>query len=343
MLGRVAENLYWLGRSLERAENIARMADVAHFVAVEGGSGAVDVQAWGAVITATGAEGGYAAARGADPGLTPGEYLLLSLANPHSLRSTVIQARSLARELREQLSADVWQEINRLYLEVRRTGEKAAGGAARGFPVHPGMEPPAPRFDPGAGMAEFYDSVRRGIAAAYGLFDNTVLLDDGRDWLRCGIFAERADMTSRIIDTKYFVLLPSAQEVGGALDRVQWVSVLRSASAWQAFRTVRPGQASAEGVASMLALEARFPRSLLFCVRALRRHYETATADTAPGSAVHALRELVMLDLDLSACTGASLVRDGLHEFLDDFQARLIRFDRLLHEHVFRALPTAID
>ena len=213
MLSRVAENLYWFGRNLERVENISRMAEVSYFASVEAGGLDADPEIWDAVITATGGHGRFDEAREAQPSISPSEFLLLSTENPHSLRSTLNYARSLARQLREHLSRDVWEEINRLYLEVRRTSPTD-----------------------GSGMADFYDSVRRSIAAIFGLFDNTVQLDEGRDWFRCGIFIERADMTSRIIDAKSYVVLPAGQAVGGSVDRVHWTSVLRSAGARQAFR-----------------------------------------------------------------------------------------------------------
>ena len=318
VLSRVAENLYWLGRNLERAENIARMAEVAHSVSVEaGGAGPGSDQVADAVIDAIGAHEQFEAIRAADPSASPAEFLLLSHANPYSLRSTVVHARGLARELREQLSREVWEQINGVYLEVQGANS-VSGGAVTGFS----------------------DSVRNGVAAVLGLFDNTVLRDEGRDWFRCGVFLERADMTSRIVDAKYFVLLPPEERVGGSVDRLQWVSVLRSASALQAFRSARRGVTTGAGVASMLVLSEDFPRSLRFCVRAFRRHYEAATARTPAGQTVHAARELALLDLDLAAMNEASLIRQGLHEFLDDFQARLIGVDGLLHEHIFRVLPS---
>ena len=320
MLSRIAENLYWLGRNLERAENIARMAEVSHAVSAEAGGagpGADRQQVADAVLDAIGAQEQFEAVRAADPAASAGEFLLLSHANPHSLRSTVVHARGLARELREQLSREVWEEINGMYLEVQ-AARSVSGGA----------------------VTEFTDSVRNGVAAVLGLFDNTVLRDEGRDWFRCGVFLERADMTSRIVDAKYFVLLPPEERVGGSVDRMQWVSVLRSASALQAFRHSRRGVTTGAGVASMLVLSEDFPRSLRFCVRAFRRHYEAATVHTPAGQTVHAARELALLDLDLAALNEASLIRQGLHEFLDGFQARLIGVDGLLHEHIFRVLPS---
>ncbi len=319
MLSRVAENLYWLGRNLERVENIARMAEVSYYASVEAGAAHTDPEVWDAVITATGAHGRFEEAREADPSVSPGEFLLLSTANPNSLRSTLNFARRLARELREQLSRDVWEEINQLYLEVRRAGSLG-----------------------GSGMSEFYDSVHRGIAAVFGLFDNTVQLDEGRDWFRCGIFMERADMTSRILDAKSYVVLPSGQAVGGSVDRVQWTSVLRSASARQAFRMTHRGPPNGPAVAAMLVLSERFPRSLRFCVRAFRRHYEGATALTPPAVSVHVSRELALLDLDLSSLDEQRLSDEALHVFLDTFQARLIEIDLHLHEKIFRLTPSAI-
>ena len=315
MLSRVAENLYWLGRDLERVENIARMAEVSHHVAVEAGGG--EQQAWDAVLAATGTRELFEGARAADPLLTPAEFLLLGSENPNSLRRTLVAARTLARELREQLSREVWEEINRIYLDVYAT-----------------------RGDFPDGLNAFCDSVRSGVASILGLFDNTVLMDEGRDWFRCGVYVERADMTSRIIDAKYFVLLPSPEDVGGAVDRAQWVSVLRSASAWQAFRMMHRGAITGPRVAAMLVRSEQFPRSLYFCIRAFRRHFEAASNRTPAGQTIHVARELALLDLDLASIDEAALVRQGLHEFMDGFQGRLIDIDRLLHEHIFRVLPS---
>jgi len=319
MLSRVAENLYWFGRNLERVENISRMAEVSYFASVEAGGLDADPEIWDAVITATGGHDRFDEAREAQPSISPSEFLLLSTENPHSLRSTLNYARSLARQLREHLSRDVWEEINRLYLEVRRTS-------------------PAD----GSGMADFYDSVRRSIAAIFGLFDNTVQLDEGRDWFRCGIFIERADMTSRIIDAKSYVALPAGQEVGGSVDRVHWTSVLRSAGARQAFRMTHRAPPSGPAVASMLVLSERFPRSLRFCIRAFRRHYEGATALTPPAVSVHVSRELALLDLDLSSLDERRLTEERLHDFLDTFQSRLIGIDEHLHEQIFRLIPSSV-
>lgn len=317
MLSRVAENLYWLGRYLERAENVARMAEVNYNASVEQrAAGGDDAELWAALIGALDAEEEYAAAVAATPGLSPGDWLIFSEANPNSLRSTVSLARSLARELREHLSREVFEEINLLYLSAVR----------------------APHT---AGVRPFTASVKRTVAAIVGLFDNTVLLNEGREWLRCGLFIERADMTSRIVDAKYFILLPSPEDVGGTLDTYQWMGILRSASALEAYRKRYRGAITGIHVAELLMLDDDFPRSLRFCVSAFTRHFERATEATPPQQALLAAQELALLRLELGATSAEVVVHDGLHEFIDEFQTRLGSVHDAIVGRIFRAVPAA--
>ena len=318
MLSRVAENLYWLGRYLERAENVARMAAVNYNTSVEQrAGGGDDANLWDALVAALGAEDAYAAAREANPGIVPGDWLIFGEDNPNSLRADVTQARTLARELRDHISREVFEEINLLYLSTSRAS----------------ME---------AGLRPFTASVQRSVAATIGLYDNTVLMDEGREWFRCGLFIERADMTSRIIDAKYFILLPSPADVGGPLDRYQWMAILRSASAHEADRKRYRGAITGDRVAELLMFDQGFPRSLRFCVAALDRHYGLATAHTPRLQALPAARELALLDLDLSAASTRDVLGLGLHEFLDEFQVRLQRVHDAIAEHILRALPRSV-
>jgi uncharacterized alpha-E superfamily protein len=320
MLSRTAENLYWLGRRLERAENVARMVHVDYHAAIEAGAVLEHApHAWDALIAATGARDAFAEAREADPRRSPTEYLVLARDNPNSIRSTIAAARELARTLRPHISREVWEEINTLHLSLnRRTDVREI---------------------------EIYDlcgGVKRAIETVFGLYDNTVLFDEGRDWFRCGLFVERGDMTSRILDTKYHLLLPAVSEIGGPLDRYQWMAILRSASAWEAFRKSGSGEISGLRVASMLLFHPDFPRSLLFCVRALQRHFRAATRETPPRQRVHAERAIALLELDLAAMDVQEAVRAGLHEYLDEVQIQIGDIDRALTDHIFRALPDAV-
>ncbi len=319
MLSRVAENLYWLGRYLERAENAARMAHVEYLAAVERGGPNDSGSFWEPLLRASGAANAFRIAVEQDPALSPAYFLILSDANPNSVRSSVIEARGLARAARELISREVWEEINELYLDLQGRAEV--------------------RDD------ELYDlcrGVKRAVETIIGLYDHTVLHDEGAEWFRCGLYIERADMTSRILDTKYHVLLPALTEVGGALDRFQWMAILRSASAWEAFRKVYHEDISGPRVAEMLIFQQGFPRSLAFCVRALTEHFERATVLTPPLDRLPAERTLALLQLDLTALDITRVLALGLHEFLDDFQSRLIEVQTGLTDHIFRAVPESV-
>ena len=313
MLSRVAENLYWLGRYLERTENIARMAHVEHEVSLEGGQ-----EVWHSLVSTTASNELYWEALLESPELTHSEFLLSSTLNPGSLRSTLVRARELARGLREHISREVWEELNALYLFLSRR-----------------------RFGPNE-IHELCTETQRRTQTILGLYDNTVLRDEGREWFRCGMYLERADMTSRIIDAKYHILLPRGDSIGGPFDRFQWVAVLRSASAREAYRRLGYSEVDGMLVAQLLIFSVEFPRSLAFSVQALARHYQQATAEAPKRRRAAAERGIALLNLDLGAADIEEVVDDGLHEFLDEFQARLIEVDRAITEDIFRAEPSRV-
>jgi len=321
MLARVAENLYWLGRLLERADNMARLTDVNFAANLEAARPALG--GGEAVIAAFGQQQAYESAREADPHLDPRAFLVFSGDHPGSLRSTVRSTRSLARETREHLSREVFEELNRLYLEVERAASMA---------------------DPDSDFAlqSICSTVKHSTAAIQGLIENTMLVTEGTSWLRCGVALERTDMTSRVIDTKYFVLLPSASDVGGPVDRFQWMALLRSVSALEAFRKRHRGGVSGPSVARLLIYDPGFPRSLVSCVHALAEAYQEATRDTPTTRRRRALREILMLQLDLEAGTVDVAIGHGLHEFLDDVQRRLALINQALTADLFRAVPEGI-
>ena len=313
MLSRVAENLYWLGRYLERVENIARMARVEHDVMLESGQ-----EIWHSLVSTTASNQLFWDTIIESPELTHSEFLIHSMQNPASLRSTLVRARELARGLREHISREVWEEINALYLFLALRKEYIAND------IH-----------------EFCTETQRRTQTILGLYDNTVLRDEGREWFRCGMYLERADMTSRIIDAKYHILLPGEDAVGGAFDRFQWMAVLRSASAREAYRRMGNNEVDGVQVAQLLIFSQEFPRSLAFCVQALQRHCQLATAQTPNRRRAAAERGIALLHLDLGATDMDQLIDEGLHEFLDGFQQRLIEIDRAITDNVFRAEPDA--
>ncbi len=313
MLSRVAENLYWLGRYLERAENIARMARVEHEVSLESGQ-----EIWHSLVSTTASNQLFWDTLRESPDLTHSEFLIYSMQNPASLRSTLIRARELARGLREHISREVWEEINALYLFLALRKQYIASD------IH-----------------EFCTETQRRTQTILGLYDNTVLRDEGREWFRCGMYLERADMTSRIIDAKYHILLPGGDSIGGPFDRFQWMAVLRSASAREAYRRMGNSEVDGVQVAQLLIFSQEFPRSLAFCVLALQRHCQLATAQTPKRRRAAAERGIALLHLDVGATDIEDVISDGLHDFLDGFQQRLIEIDRAITDDIFRAEPNA--
>ncbi len=313
MLSRVAENLFWLGRYLERAENIARMARVEHEVSLESGQ-----EIWHSLVSTTASNQLFWNNLAESPDLTHSEFLIFSMDNPASLRSTLVRARELARGLREHISREVWEEINALYLYLALRKQYIASD------IH-----------------EFCTETQRRTQTILGLYDNTVLRDEGREWFRCGMYLERADMTSRIIDAKYHILLPGGDSIGGPFDRFQWMAVLRSASAREAYRRMGNNEVDGLLVAELLVFSQEFPRSLAFCVQALLRHFQQATVLTPRRRRAAAERGVTLLHLDIGARDMEQLIEDGLHEFIDFFQQRLIDIDRAITDDIFRAEPGA--
>ncbi len=306
MLARVAENLYWLGRNLERADNIARMADVHHSISHENRA-AAGLQT---VLYALDANQAFEEAHRADETLTPEDYLVFSPDSPVSIRSVVSSARGLARELRDQISREVFEQINWLHLALGR--------------------------ERGRRLPDELDLVRSSVPMILGLFENTVLWTEGARWFRVGVFLERADMTSRIVDVKYFVQLPAERGVGSALDRSQWRQVLRSASALEAYRKQHRGFMRIGDVVDMLVFEPDFPRSLVFCIERLMEEFNEATARTPAGRRLEAAKEITLLGLELKAATADDVIISGLHEFVDLVQARLAAINDRLTGEIFR-------
>lgn len=315
MLSRVAANLFWFGRYLERADNLARMADVDYQASLEG-VGPRDAAMWQGLMAASAARESFIDAAKEDPGLSEAEFLILRWDNPGSLRATMASARNLARTLREHISREVWEQTNGLYLEL------AARAGVRGDEIH-----------------DLCSTVKQGTQTILGLYDNTALRDEGREWFRCGLYLERADMTSRIIDAKYHVLLPSPADVGGVSDRFQWMAILRSAGAWEAFRKSPRRQVGGIDVVDLLMFNRAFPRSLVFSTMALLRHYRQGTNETPRTVRLVAEREIALLDMELQALDIDLVVEGGLHEFVDDFQAKLIGITDAITSNVFRATP----
>ena len=241
-------------------------------------------------------------------------FLGYDSASPNSIMSCLHMARENARSVREAISHDMWLAINELYLEVRQASKAADSDDVA--------------------VMKFSDRVKSGCTLVQGITDATLSRNEAWRWWRIGCMLERADKTSRILDVKYFMLLPSVSDVGGNRDQVQWISLLNSASALQMFQQSRSDLLPAE-VAKFLLYEHRFPRSVVYALNAADESLHAITG-TPLGAYSHAAeQELGRLRAELSFADIERVIGDGLHEYLDDIQQRLNSIDDLLNTHYF--------
>ena len=263
MLSRVADSIYWMSRYVERAENVARFVDVNLNLMLDSPSGAD--QQWEPLVNITGDhetfEKLYAKAATQQNVI---QFLTFDRDNPNSILSCLRAARENARSVREIISSEMWLQLNTFYLMVN-----SAASSGKGF------ESPH----------EFFSEVKLASHLFSGITDATMTHGEGWHFGRLGRLLERADKTSRILDVKYFILLRSVADVGTPLDEVQWVAVLRSASAFEMYRK-RHGRIVPKAIVEFLLLDSEFPRAIRFCLNAARDslHAISGNALVRPGT-----------------------------------------------------------
>lgn len=290
MLSRTAQMLFWMGRYIERADATARLIEMGRRMAMLPSASAE----WRSVALASGCAGELAA----DPAATPKqiiERLLLDGDNPSSIRCCFAQMRANAKAIRTALTTDMWETINDQWrlLETLDADEAIAE-----LPI-------------------WLDWAKQRAAAFRGASETSLLRNDGYIFLRLGELVERADMTLRLLDVKYYVLLPETDVVGGGRDYHQWTSVLRATSALRAYHHVNRGDYTPWGIAEFLILNTIFPRSAAYCYRQMERRLgELATLYDGEHKESHATAAEMVRRLE--ACDIQTLFQSGLHEFIGE-------------------------
>ncbi|MFN3863538.1 MAG: alpha-E domain-containing protein [Erythrobacter sp.] len=298
MLGRTANSLFWMFRYLERAENTARLLEAALRMALTRDIVAAEAE-WRSVIATLGLSRAYEAAHDGYDGLQVWNFVLRGSSNPGNVRAMFGAVRANARAARINISSDVWEAVNTNWLKLAKLLTR---------PVGPTM------------VSEVLAAIRRAGTQVHGAFDGSILRDEGYHFSRAGTFIERADSTARILDMKYFLLLPSLAYVGSSLDTGQWEQVLRSVAGARAYAWLNAGQIEARGIVEFLVLDERFPRSLAYCRGALRENLAAlARMHGAEGRCNALMREA---DSRISNLTVDQIFEQGLHEFLVDFLVR---------------------
>lgn len=313
MLSRVANNLYWMSRHIERAENTARLLDVTYRMSLlpyrilEPGQSWAEPWALPLVINgiATAYYERYDGALSAENVL---RFMVLDSANPSSIYSCIQSARENARTARGAITSEMYEDINGFWLELR--DRDYDGVRARG-------------------VSGFFEWVKMRSHQFRGVTFGTSLRDEGYSFIRLGTFIERADNTARLLDVKYHTLLPSAADVGGAVDYYQWGALLRSLSAFDAYRKVYRDVITPMRVAELLVLRDDVPRSLHACMNEI---YEILR-DVCDVSSREPERLAGEIHAQLHYGRTEQIINFGLHEYLMSFLAKLSLLGDEVNQH----------
>ena len=315
MLSRVAESIHWMSRYIERAENVARFIDVNLNLMLDLPVGSA--QQWQPLIDITGDTDGFARRYGAATQQNVIQFLTFDPENVNSIFSCLRAARENARSVREVISSEMWEQLNQFYLMVNAA---AAAGVS----------------DP----QELFASVKLSSHLFAGITDATMTHNEGWHFCRLARELERADKTTRILDVKYFLLLPTAADVGTTFDDIQWAAVLRSASAFEMYRK-RYGRILPAKIVEFLLLDREFPRAVHCCLTASRESAH-AISGTPAGIFRNPVEQLLgELCSELAYGQVEDIISGGLHEYLDRLQTKMNLVGTGIHETFFarRAVP----
>lgn len=296
MLGRTANHLFWMFRYLERAENTARLLDAGLRMALTRDIISAEEE-WRSVIHAAGQSRAYRAKHGTFTGIQVWNHILRDKDNPGSVLAMMRQVRTNARLVRNAISGELWSVVNESWMRIDEALSRPVGQGSVG---------------------EVIAMIRRAGTLAHGAMVNSMLRDAGYNFANAGTFVERADNTARILDMKYYLLLPSLSYVGTTLDNGQWDQILRSVSGDRAYRWLNAGQTDPRGIVEFLVLDQRFPRSLAYSHTRLREHLGSlARIHGHEGESSALIRQSSTMLGDL---TIERVFDQGLHEFLAGFE-----------------------
>ncbi|MEE2922616.1 MAG: alpha-E domain-containing protein [Pseudomonadota bacterium] len=297
MLGRTASGLFWMARLLERAENASRLVEAGFRMALTRTQ--PGEEEWRSVIVTAGCCDSYLARHESISGGKVADFVLRDRSNPSSVMSALHAARENARMTRTALTREMWEAINDFWLAVQAALKRTPSEAD---------------------LPDILAMIRQQGAQVRGATTGTMLRNDIYNFVMLGIMSERADNTARILDTKYYVLLPSSASVGSSLDNVQWEMILRSASAQRSFHWLNGGNITPLTIADFLIFDKRMPRSLAYCYDTISFQLECLFRQYGQRLPAHDLA--ASLEASLTATTIQNVFDEGLHEFLSDFLRR---------------------
>ena len=298
MLSRVADSIYWLNRYIERAENVARFVDVNLNLMLDLPGGMP--QQWQPLVSVTGDLELFNSRYNVANIENVIQFLTFDCNNSNSIISCLQKARENARSIREVISSEMWEEINSFYLMMKEASSQASLSA----------------------LPKVFSQVKMASHRFAGVMDATMSHNEGWHFGQLGRLLERADKTTRILDVKYFLLLPSAEWVGTPLDRIQWIALLKSASAYEMYRKCEH-HITPSTVAEFLILDRQFPRSIYFCLWQAEQCLHEITQTPTGTWCNSAEKSLGKLCSQLGYLTIEDIIQSGLHEFLNQMQTSI--------------------
>ena len=294
MLGRTANGLYWMFRYIERAENIARLVDAGMRVSLTR-SGSAD-EDWDGVLQSAGAREEFLQTHEKVTSVDAIDYMLRDKANPSSVMSCIEFGRNNARMVRTALTRETWEATNEFWIELKSLLARKVKAAE---------------------LPQVIDVIKHRAGLVRGAFHGSMLRNDLYNFSRIGTFIERADNTARILDVKYYVLLPAAAQVGSSLDNAQWESILRSVSAHRSYGWVYDAEYKPANIADFLILNGRMPRSLAYCYEKIVSNLGHLSEDYDERHKAHETAEAIQATLQKTTIN--RVMDQGLHEFLELF------------------------
>jgi uncharacterized alpha-E superfamily protein len=308
MLSRTADNLYWIARYMERAETVARLLEVGSRISLLPSAHGYRSE-WDSLLQAAGLAVNFARKYGDPVQRNIESFLFFDRDNPSSVASCLTAARENGRIVRTALTTQVWDALNTAFQELKQL-ERAERSSLD--------------------LSRLTDWVMRHAAMVRGAIDATLLRDDGFNFLNIGYYLERGDNTARLMDVKYYVLLPRVDFVGSGLDNYQWTTLLRAMGAHRAFHWAYGGEVTAAKIADFLILNPQSPRSLATCAAGLVNHLgRVSKAYGRETPAQEAARKL------LAGIEGAStdaIFDEGLHEFLTRYIGEAAELANAVHD-----------
>lgn len=313
MLSRVAKSVFWMSRYIERAENVARFIDVNLRLILDIPT---DINLrWEPLIRITAANELFTTQYSSPNQKNVVDFLVFNLNNPNSILSCVTKSRENAQTVREIITPEMWLCINEFYLFLLN---------------------PRSRTEAFSSPDSFFTKVKNYSRLLIGLTESTMVHNEGWHFIRMGHLLERADKTSRILDVKYFILLPEVDYVGTAYDTLQWAALLNSVSALDMYRK-QYHQITPSNIVRFLFFQPDFPRSVKYCLRECDMSLHAVTMTPPGGYSTLAERQLGMLRAEIEYADVNEIVQAGLHEYIDAFQLKLNKVGDAIMSSFFMA------